>query len=347
LPPKQPQRVFYTVAIVALILLLSFIGGIRLFPILFIVLVIRSCFIFKPRVCLVVTGIALVLCILVQTHRFQFLTLSPALTNPNWLKQIWLGSIFLAGLTLVFLQLLMFAVLSERQSREQLLLAHARLRHYALEIENLATVQERNRIAREIHDSLGHSLTVFNLHLEAALRLLQSHPEDARELLIEAKHLSATALQEVRQSVAALRSNPLQGRSLKTAIATLIEDFQRSTGITPHFCYQVAPILSPKLEVAIYRIVQEAFTNICKYAAATQVELLIQADPQADPQADQMVRVTVQDNGTGFDPNQTTTGFGLQGMQERTLALSGQFKLTTAPTAGCRIDAAFPLNNCP
>lgn len=335
LPQRSGQRILHTSSGIGLILLLSLVGGIRLFPILFIVLVIRCSFIFKPRTCLVLTGLALALCILVQIYRFQFLTLSPILTNPNGLKQVWLSSIFLAGLTLIFLQLLMYTVMSEKQSRDELAIAHAKLRTYALEIENLAIVQERNRIAREIHDSLGHSLTVFNLHLEAGLRLLDSDPDEARELLTEAKQIGSTALRDVRQSVATLRSDPLEGRSLEAAIAALIDNFQRSTGITPTFQYQVNSPLAAKLETPIYRIVQEALTNICKYAAATQVEVVIESD--------KTVQVSIRDNGVGFDPAQTTSGFGLQGMQERTLALHGHFQLIAAPDAGCQIVITLPL----
>lgn len=336
---RSRYRVLYTSLEISLILLLSYVGGIRLFPVLFIVLIIRSSFIFKPRTCLVITGIALVLCVLVQAYRFQFLTLAPALLNPKLLRRVWLSGFFVAGLTLVFLQLLMYAVMSEKQSREQLATAHAKLQQYALKIEDLAIVQERNRIAREIHDSLGHSLTVFNLHLEAALRLLETDLDEARELLVEAKQVGSTALQEVRQSVAALRSDPLQGRSLQAAIAALMDDFARSTGIVPDFRYAVDRSLSAQQQTALYRIVQEALTNICKYAAATHVSVRIQADAAA-----QRIQVTIQDNGRGFDPGQTTSGFGLQGMQERTLALDGTFSLHSAPQAGCQIVATFPLD---
>lgn len=335
LPQRLWQRILYTTSGFGLILLLSLVGGIRLFPILFIVLVIRCSFIFKPRTCLMLTGLALALCILVQIYRSQFLTLSPILTNPNGLKQVWLSSIFLAGLTLIFLQLLMYAVTSEKQSRDELAIAHAKLRTYALEIENLAIVQERNRIAREIHDSLGHSLTVFNLHLEAGLRLLDSDPNEARELLTEAKQIGSTALRDVRQSVATLRSDPLEGRSLEGAIAALIDNFQRSTGVAPTFRYQVNSPLPATLETPIYRIVQEALTNICKYAAATQVDVMIQSD--------KTIQIVIRDNGVGFDPAQTTSGFGLQGMQERTLALHGRFQLVAAPDAGCQIVVTLPL----
>jgi len=334
IPTRMGHRILYLGTLLGLILAMALIGGIRLFPLLFLIPVIRSWFMFRLRGCLILTGMVLLLCMLAQLYRFRFLNLLPMLSEPSRVRQIWLGSMFLAGLTLVFLQWLIAAVQSERRSREQLMAAHTQLRHYALEIEELAIVQERNRIARDIHDSLGHSLTVFNLHLEAALRLLQADPEEARALLVEAKQLGSTALQEVRQSVTALRSDPLQGRSLNTAITALMDDFQRSTGITPQFHYRVDVPLAPKLEIAIYRITQEALTNICKYAEASQVAVAIQADQQ--------VRLRIQDNGQGFDATQTTTGFGLQGMQERTLALAGNFTLTTAPQAGCCIEAVFP-----
>ncbi|WP_413280559.1 sensor histidine kinase [Floridanema evergladense] len=335
-PTRLWQRFLYTTLEFILILLISLSGGIRLIAILFIVLIIRSCFIFSPRTCLTITGISLFLVCAIQVYRFQFLTGIPLMRNPDQMKLFWLGSIVLIGLILVFLQLLMYAVLSERQSREQLAQAHAKLREYALEIENLATVQERNRIAREIHDSLGHSLTAFNLHLEAALRLLESDPEEARELLVEAKLLGSNALRDVRQSVATLRSDLLKDRSLDVALTELMQNFHRTTNITPNFTYQVNFSLSTPIKIAVYRIVQEALTNICKYAAASEVNISIQAD--------KMLKVIIQDNGKGFDTEKTTSGFGLQGMRERTLALNGNFTLTTAPLAGCRIEAIFPLN---
>lgn len=339
LPNRLLHRILHLSLDLGLILGMSLIGSIRIFPVLFIVLVIRSSFSFKPRTCLVITAISLTLCVLVQTYRFQFLTLSPALANPDWLKRVWLGSILLAGLTLVFLQLLVYTVLSERQSREQLMIAHAKLQQYALEIENLATVQERNRIAREIHDALGHSLTAFNLHLDAALRLLNSDPDEARTLLVEAKQLGSTALHEVRRAVKALRTDPLGGNTLEAAVPILIEDFHRTTGVLPTCRIGIDRPLSLPIKLAAYRIVQEALTNICKYANATCVQISLQTLGELE--------IVIEDNGKGFDPNLNTTGFGLQGMRERTVALSGNFELHTAPDAGCRIVVTLPLPSTP
>lgn len=319
---------------VGLILFASSVGGIRLFAFLYIAWVTRGCRLLDQKGRLMVTGFAFVLSSLTQAQRLRQLA---AIDDrfPDRLGIIWISSAVLTGLVLVFLQLLVNAVMSERRSREQLAAANVQLRQSALRIEALATVQERNRIARDIHDALGHSLTAVNLHLDAALRLLEADPAQAQALLVEAKQLGATALQDVRQSVAALRADLLEGQRLSEAIVSLADDFQRSTGILP-ICF-IDPIESvpPEVKTAVYRIVQEALTNISKYAAATAVEIELRAGAA--------LTLRVQDNGRGFHLSQNTTGFGLQGMRERTLSLGGRFAIDTAPGAGCCVTASFPL----
>ncbi len=110
------------------------------------------------------------------------------------------------GLALLFILLLVNALLSERQSREKLVLANAQLRQYALRIEDQATLQERNRIAREIHDALGHALTAQSIQLENALLFLPPGAEKTASFLQEAKQLGSRALQEVRRSIFMLGS---------------------------------------------------------------------------------------------------------------------------------------------
>lgn len=338
---KRLYKVIYTSVEIGLILLASVVGGIRLFALLYIILVIRNCLIFERQSRLIVTGLTFTLFLLTQIHRVKNLTLPESWTvseRPGLLLLI----AVLFVLVLVFLQLLVDAVLSERQSREKLAIANtklecanAQLRQYALRIEDIATLQERNRIAREIHDSLGHSLTVLNLHLEAALKLWKSDLDEATEFLAEAKQLGSTALDDVRQSVFALHSDPLDGQSLEEAIASLIENFSRSTRVLPKTNINLSHPIPAKVKTAIYRIVQEALTNICKYAAATEVEIEIQTKTD--------LQLIIIDNGRGFNLNQTTTGFGLQGMCERTKALEGNFKVVTSPASGCKIIANFPL----
>ncbi len=337
LPPnKSLYKILYTSLEIALILLAAFEGGIRLFPLLYIILVIRNSFIFERYGRLAATGFAYLLLLFNLIHRLQHRPVLRRLIISERLGFLVIGFAVLSGLVLLFLQLLVNAILAERQSREQLALANAQLRQYALRIEDIATLQERNRIAREIHDSLGHALTVLNLHLEAALKLQQSDPKTATEFLADAKQLGSTALEEVRLSVASLRSDPLQGQTLADAIASLTDEFQRSTGISPQCRFNQQRALPPEVKTAVYRIVQEALTNIYKYAEATEVNVELTATATE-------LHLTIADNGKGFDRDRNTTGFGLAGMRERTLALGGHFEIVTAPRAGCQIIATLPL----
>ncbi len=258
-----------------------------------------------------------------------------------------LNAALLFGLVLVFVLLLVNAFLAERQSRQKLAIANEQLRQYALRIEDQATLQERNRIAREIHDSLGHSLTAQSIQLENASMFLPSNVDKAQVFLSEAKRLGKDALLEVRQSIATLRSDPLQGQSLQDAIASLLRDFRQMTGMEPECqinlslsasesTYSLSLPFPAEINTVVYRIVKEALTNIYKHSGATRVKLHLQA------QAERLF-LLVEDNGKGFDPDQTTTGFGLQGMRERTAALGGVINITSKLGAGCRITAYIPL----
>jgi signal transduction histidine kinase len=331
---KQITKILYTSLEIFLILLTVAVGGIRLFPLLYIVLVIRSCLIFQLPGRLLITGLSYSLFLFTLLNWVESFERRPLLQER--LRYLVWGYSLLFGLSLAFVLLLMNALLTERQSREKLTAAHEQLRQYALRIENQATLQERNRIARDIHDSLGHSLTALNVQLETAVKLWSTDPTKAASFLTQAKRLGSTALQDVRHSVSAMRADTLQGKSLEDAIASLALEFQRSTNISPVCNILLGRALPPELNTVVYRIVQEALTNITKYAEATEVMIELQALPT------QLI-LLIQDNGKGFNIKQNTTGFGLQGMRERTLAQAGQFELNSMPKSGCTITAKFPL----
>jgi signal transduction histidine kinase len=202
-------------------------------------------------------------------------------------------------------------------------------------IEELATLEERNRIARDIHDSLGHALVALNIQMETALTLWKDDPEKAYDFLVEAKQLGSNALKAVRQSVSDMRSDPLQGRVLEDAIAVLAEEFQRTTGTLPEYQIHLNHPLSQPISTVVYRVVQESLTNICKHANATAVNIQIQA-------VDSMLHLKIQDNGKGFQINANRSGFGLQGMRERVTALGGNLDITSEPGQGCCITASLP-----
>lgn len=339
---KLVAKVLYTALEFGLILVPAIEGGLsyRSVFLLSLVLVMRSCMVFRRSGQLAVVSLALV--------SLGTLILSKPIPSDRVRATVWdwrLSSMLLFSLTLVFALLLINALLAERQSREQLEnthkeleIAHEQLRQYALRIEDQATLQERNRIAREIHDGLGHTLAAQTIQINNALLFWQSNTDKALTFLKQAKQLGAEALLEVRRSVSVLRSNPLQGQSLESAIAKLVTDFQRTTGIEPSCKIYVPLVLPPEVNTAFYRVVQESLTNICKHAQATAVT--VQLYQQAG-----FLHLSIEDNGKGFNPTQNTTGFGLQGMRERATALGGQFHICSQPGTGCRISVSLPLSN--
>ena len=307
---------------------------------LFLVLLMRSCLIFRQPGQVTVLGLALL-------SYSSLLLLKPILPE-KVIATVWewrFSNVLLFGLTLVFALLLINALIAERQSREQLEIAHDKLaitheqlRHYALRIEDQATLQERNRIAREIHDGLGHTLAAQTIQLNNALLFWKSEDEKALEFLKQAKQLGSEALLEIRKSVSVLRSNPLQGLSLESAIDKLLQDFQRMTAIEVSNSIRLPVLLSQELNTTLYRIVQESLTNIHKHAEATMVTVGLQ-------QHAGQIYLSIADNGKGFDPAQNTTGFGLQGMRERVAAAGGQFAIYSASDNGCRISVSLPSQN--
>jgi two-component system, sensor histidine kinase and response regulator len=202
-------------------------------------------------------------------------------------------------------------------------------------IEELATLEERNRIAREIHDSLGHLLVGLNVQMETALALWDEQPDRALTFLTKAKQLGSEALAATRQSVADLRFDPLAGRSLEAGIAALATNFYETTAIRPTYQMQLDAPPSHRVSSVLYRIVQEGLTNVCKHAQATAVTIQLQSSSTE-------LSLVLQDNGQGFDPQANRSGFGLQGMQERITALGGNLAISSNPGSGCCIRVTLP-----
>jgi signal transduction histidine kinase len=236
------------------------------------------------------------------------------------------------------------ALAAEQSSRLQaealaheLSLANQRLVEGARQAEALATSQERNRIAREIHDSLGHCLTALNIQIEASLKLASRNPERSTQALAEAKRLGSEALQEVRRSVRALRPQMLESQSFSEALQHLSSDFERNTGIPVAFNVPEDFQLEPPYTDALFRVVQEGLTNIARYSQASQVELGLQSKPHG-------CELVLKDNGCGFDPNEKRDGFGLWSIRERVEAVSGKLEIHAAPGSGCQLYVWVPAD---
>ncbi len=128
----------------------------------------------------------------------------------------------------------------------------------------------------------------------------------------------------------------MQEKSLEQAIQGLLEDFQHAKGFSPICVINLENSLPNELKTTIYRIIQESLTNIAKHSEATEINIEIEQNSQT-------LRLSIQDNGKGFDFEQNTTGFGLQSMRDRTLAIGGIFNILSAPGYGCKIIVDVPL----
>ncbi len=206
----------------------------------------------------------------------------------------------------------------------------------------LGTLEERNRLAREIHDTLAQGLVGIALRLETAEALLETEEASvpALDAIRQALSLTRANLEEARRSVLDLRAAPLAGRSLADALTRLVEQLGRESGLEVHLeITGGARPLPVRLEVGLYRIVQEALQNVMRHAQAhhTAVHLLTTPD---------QVRLSIEDDGRGFDPSQVEAGrFGLIGLNERVKLLGGRFLLDTAPGSGTRLEIQVPILN--
>ena len=204
--------------------------------------------------------------------------------------------------------------------------------------------EERNRLAREIHDTLAQGLAALTMQLEVVDSLATGRRDaDARleTAVARALELARTTLDEARRSVLDLREAPLEGRSLEDALASIAADARLGNPRGPTIDVMVdaatAPDIPAAIEQGLYRIAQQAVANSVRHAGAARVAVRLTWSPDA-------VRLRVEDDGDGFDPT-TVPGdrFGLVGMQERARLLGGILRVESAPGAGTAIDVRIPI----
>jgi two-component system, NarL family, sensor kinase len=206
------------------------------------------------------------------------------------------------------------------------------------ESTRLGAVEERNRLAREIHDTLAQGLTATALQLESADALLDAGSEGAHEPLRRALSLTRSNLEEARRSVLDLRAAPLEGRPLSEALRALVDRWEAQTGISARYrAVNGSRPLPPSVEAALYRICQEALTNVARHAEAGRVIVRLVATPE-------QVRLAVEDDGRGFETSKVPGDrHGLVGMRERAEVLGGALEVHSEKGAGTRIEATVPL----
>ncbi len=204
----------------------------------------------------------------------------------------------------------------------------------------MGAVEERYRLAREIHDTLGQGLAAILLRLESVDALLESGagPEGVRQAVGQTLQMARTSLEEARRSVLDLRAASLEGRSLAEALAALAEGASERGGLRVSFeATGGGRPLPVRVEASLYRIAQEAVINAVRHAAARRVDVRLVATPDR-------VQLVVEDDGRGFDPSQVPKGhYGLIGLNERARLLDGHMNLESSPGAGTRLEVVIPL----
>jgi signal transduction histidine kinase len=197
---------------------------------------------------------------------------------------------------------------------------------------------ERNRVARDIHDTLAQGFTGVIAQLEAAKGALSQRKKvRASDHLDRAGELAREGLREARRSVQALRPLALEEKPLATALKDLIERMTIGTSMKAKLSLQGEPRkLSPELETNLLRFGQEVLTNALRHAQASQFDVLLVFESGE-------IRLNLRDNGCGFDPMKNHEGFGLQGMRERAEALGGQFSIQSSEGNGTAISILLPL----
>lgn len=201
-----------------------------------------------------------------------------------------------------------------------------------------ALTDERNRLAREIHDTLAQAFTGISLQLEAAKNILVQQPETAKSYLDQARDLTRQGLSEARRSVHALRSQALETESLVRALQKSLTQMTLNTSLQTEFQLQGTPtLLEEGLQLNLLRIGQEAITNALRHAHAETLTVTLTF-------TDQQVSLGIVDDGVGFEPQDAAdiTGFGLVGIHERTARYKGQVQIMSQPGKGTSIEVTLP-----
>ena len=227
------------------------------------------------------------------------------------------------------------------QLREQataLQQANAQLREQASVADQLATARERNRLARDLHDTLAHSLAALIVELDVINTLLRSEPDAAEAELITARAAAHEGLQDARQAIRDLRASPIDDLGLRRALERAAFDFGERTGLKVEWQIADPPAtLSNETATQIWRIAQEALTNVERHAGAQHVSIGLQCDRG-------QLTLTVVDDGRGFEATTVSADrFGLTGMRERAAMIGGQLVVDSTIERGTTVQLSLPI----
>lgn len=235
-----------------------------------------------------------------------------------------------------------YDITERRQAQEELKISHERLRNLSAHLESIRE-EEKQKIARDLHDETSQILASLHAHIEAAVETLPGNPDKATTLLRKAQSLSTTVLDEIHNLIYELRPTILDELGLTAAVNSLIETGAASTGLKVNLKTSgTVRRLTSEVETVLFRIIQESFTNIIKHAHAAKVNIIIRFKRSG-------ISVSIKDNGVGFDVEKTMSskgrlGMGLLGMRERAELIRGTLAIKSTPGQGTEVTVNIPSN---
>jgi signal transduction histidine kinase len=210
--------------------------------------------------------------------------------------------------------------------------AHQRLRRHAATVEQLAVSRERNRLARDLHDTLAHSLSALTVQLEALRTLVTNDPGSVQEAVDELSALARRGLEESRQAIQALRTDRVETLGLANALQDTLLAFQARTGVQANLSVagEESDLTAEETQV-LFRIAEEALTNVERHASAQQVAVRL-------ARGTDRVDLVIRDDGIGFDPARVDPDrYGLTGMQERAAMIDATLEVNSHSNGGTEV----------
>ncbi|MRH45064.1 sensor histidine kinase [Aquibacillus halophilus] len=213
--------------------------------------------------------------------------------------------------------------------------AHQQLHIYSNKVEKLTLIQERNRISREIHDTVGHKMTALLVQLQLAKELQDIQPEKSKATIQVCEELARNALQEIRLSVHTLQEDDDQFSSFLKTTRKLLEEFEKMAGLKSNFHLIGEPSKIPSsIQLNLTRVIQESITNAVRHGQATECDVLVEI-------SNRMIHTTIEDNGSGS--SNVSPGFGLTNMRDRVQEHGGSLIFESRREQGFIVKASFPL----
>jgi len=249
-------------------------------------------------------------------------------------QMIAIGSIVLRTVSFLIIGLVITRLVSaQRRQRKALAEANIKLVQYASTVEQLTISRERNRLSRELHDTLAHTLSALAVQIDALMAVWQPVPEKAQEMLEKMLETTRRGLEETRRSLKDLRAAPLEDMGLALAISALAKDFSARNELSLDLDVpEEINNLPQEIEHGFYRVAQEAMQNIIQHAGAKQVQVKLEQDGER-------LMLTVADDGRGFDTGSETTDhqLGVQGMYERAELIGAELDVSSEVDKGTMV----------